>query len=126
MLIGIVAATIAAVALGLAPQPGFFGMPPSVAPTFFAMQFGGASGAAIATVVFVFLLIDMLDTSGTLTARRAPGASARRQGAPAQCAPGAGQRRGRATMIGAALGTSPVTAYIDERLGHPERRAHGG
>ncbi len=116
VLIGIVAATIAAVALGLAPQPGFFGMPPSVAPTFFAMQFGGASGAAIATVVFVFLLIDMLDTSGTLTAvahqaHLLDGKGHLPNARRALASDAAG------TMIGAALGTSPVTAYIESASG---------
>jgi AGZA family xanthine/uracil permease-like MFS transporter len=116
VLIGIIAATIAAVLAGQEAVPGLLSAPPSVAPTFLAMHFTGAGTGAIVTVVFVFLLIDMLDTSGTLTAvahqaklldpdGRLP--NARR----------ALTTDALGTMIGAALGTSPVTAYIESAAG---------
>jgi len=115
VLIGIVVATLAAVLLHLEPAPGLFALPPSLAPTALQMHFSGAP-ELIATSVLVFLLIDMLDTSGTLAgvaheaglldengrlpnARRALAADA------------------LGTMIGAALGTSPVTAYIESAAG---------
>ncbi len=112
VLIGIVAATVAAIASGLQPMPpAVLSLPPPLAPTALQMQFTGAAPAMIATVVFVFLVVDLLDTSGTLTAvaldengrlpraRRALGTDA------------------LGTMLGAALGTSPVTAYIESATG---------
>jgi AGZA family xanthine/uracil permease-like MFS transporter len=117
VLIGIVAATIAGMAAGLQPVPStIVGLPPSLAPTFVQMQFGGAAAGAIATVVFVFLLIDMLDTSGTLTAVAHQGNMLDAEGRLPRA------RRALATdaigtMIGAALGTSPVTAYIESATG---------
>jgi AGZA family xanthine/uracil permease-like MFS transporter len=116
VLIGIIAATIAAVLAGQEPVPGLVSTPPSVAPTFLAMHFTGAGTGAIVTVVFVFLLIDMLDTSGTLTAvahqAKLLDADGRLPNARRALTTDA-----LGTMIGAALGTSPVTAYIESAAG---------
>jgi AGZA family xanthine/uracil permease-like MFS transporter len=69
VLIGIVVATAAGMAAGLQPLPAaIVSPPPSLTPTFLQFHFTGAAAGLIATSVFVFLLIDMLDTSGTLTA----------------------------------------------------------
>ena len=115
VLIGIVGATIASVLLGMQATPALASLPPSIAPTFFQMQFGGGSGA-IATIVFVFLLIDMLDTSGTLTAVAHQGKLLDSKGHLPN-ARRALTSDAMGTMIGAALGTSPVTAYIESASG---------
>ena len=117
VLIGIVVATVSGIALGLQAAPtAIASLPPSLAPTFLQMHFTGAATGAIASVVFVFLLIDMLDTSGTLTAVAQQGNMLDAKGH----LPNA--RRALATdafgtMVGAALGTSPVTAYIESATG---------
>ncbi len=116
VLIAIMAATATAIVLHLEPLPAILSLPPSLRPTLLQMSFGGVSAGAIATAVFAFLLVDMLDTSGTLTAVAhqakllAPDGrlkNARR----ALAADAVG------TMIGAAIGTSPVTAYIESAAG---------
>ncbi|MDE2184843.1 MAG: NCS2 family permease [Alphaproteobacteria bacterium] len=116
VLIGILVVTIAAVGFGYQQAPGAVSLPPSILPTLFAMHFGGPAGSAVATSVLVFLLIDMLDTSGTLTAVAYEGKlldengrlpNARR----ALTVDAAG------TMLGAAIGTSPMTAYIESTAG---------
>ncbi|HEY0301140.1 MAG TPA: NCS2 family permease, partial [Rhizomicrobium sp.] len=117
VLIAIVAATAAAIWLHLSPLPGAaVALPPSLTPTFLQMSFGGASAGAIAVAVFSFLLIDMLDTSGTLTAVAQQAKLLEPDGRLRNA------RRALATdavgtMIGAALGTSPVTAYIESASG---------
>ena len=116
VLIAIMAATVAAVLLKLAPFGGVVSIPPSLAPTLVQMKFAGASGAAIALAVFSFLLIDMLDTSGTLTAVAHQADLLEKDGRLKNA------RRALATdaigtMIGAAVGTSPVTAYIESASG---------
>lgn len=116
VLIAILAATIAAVLLKLAPFSGVVSMPPSLAPTLLQMTFTGAPGTAIALAVFSFLLIDMLDTSGTLTAVAHQANLLEKDGRLKNA------RRALATdaigtMIGAAVGTSPVTAYIESASG---------
>jgi AGZA family xanthine/uracil permease-like MFS transporter len=112
VLIGIVAATL----IGESLPSALIGPPPSLGPTFLQMHFTGAAAGTIATVVFVFLLIDMLDTSGTLTAVAQQGGMLDKEGRLPQ-ARKALSVDALGTMIGAVLGTSPVTAYIESATG---------
>ncbi|HEY4943948.1 MAG TPA: NCS2 family permease [Rhizomicrobium sp.] len=117
VLIAIVAATVAAVLLHLSPAPTTpMAMPPSLEPTFLQIKFSGAAGGAIALAVFSFLLIDMLDTSGTLTAV-AQQANLLEPDGRLKNARRALAADAIGTMIGAVLGTSPVTAYIESASG---------
>jgi AGZA family xanthine/uracil permease-like MFS transporter len=111
VLIGIVAAAAAAIALHLTPMPVAVVSLPSLGPTALQMHFTGAAPAAIATVVFVFLLIDVLDTSGTLTAVALDETGKLPNARRALATDALG------TMLGATLGTSPVTAYIESATG---------
>jgi AGZA family xanthine/uracil permease-like MFS transporter len=116
VLIGILAATLAAITFSLQPIPQIVSLPPSIAPTAFQLHFSGAGIDVIAIAIFVFLLIDMLDTSGTLTAVAHQAQLLDKDGhlvnaRHALVSDAAG------TMIGAVLGTSPVTAYIESAAG---------
>lgn len=120
VLIGILAATVAGFALGLNSLASVAAAPPSLAPTFLQMHFtssgsGGAPIGVITSVVLVFLLLDLLDTSGTLTAVGHQAGLMKdgklKNARKALVSDAAG------TMIGAALGTSPVTAYIESAAG---------
>jgi AGZA family xanthine/uracil permease-like MFS transporter len=115
VLIGIIFATAVAIIGHFEKVPdAVISMPP--APSLFGLSFTGASAGAIASVVFVFLLIDMLDTSGTLTAV-ANQAKLLDQKGHLPHARRALTSDAVGTMIGAALGTSPVTAYIESAAG---------
>ncbi|MBV9045047.1 MAG: NCS2 family permease [Alphaproteobacteria bacterium] len=117
VLIAIVAAAIAAIVLKLSPMPGAaVSMPPSIAPTLVQMSFSGAATGTIAVAVFSFLLIDMLDTSGTLTAVAHQAKLLETDGG-LKNARRALMTDAVGTMIGAVLGTSPVTAYIESASG---------
>jgi AGZA family xanthine/uracil permease-like MFS transporter len=116
VLIGILAATAASLALGLSHLTRIVTPPPSIAPTFLQLHFaGGASSSALAGVVLVFLLLNLLDTSGTLTA----------VGHQAGLIENGRLKNARKAllsdstgiMLGAVLGTSPVTAYIESASG---------
>ena len=116
VLIGILAATACALALGLQPLPQLAAPPPSIAPTLMQMHFtGDVATSVLAGVVLTFLLLNLLDASGTLTAvgHRAglmeDGKLKNARKALVIDATG--------TMVGAALGTSPVTAYIESASG---------
>jgi len=115
VLIGIIGATVVAIALGLQYPPVVASAVPSLAPTWLAMRIDGA-GEAVLTSVLVFLLIDMLDTSGTLTAVAYQGNLLDEKGRLPN-ARRALTTDALGTMIGAALGTSPVTAYIESAAG---------
>jgi AGZA family xanthine/uracil permease-like MFS transporter len=115
VLIGILAATAAAMALGLVAVPVLAAAPPSIAPTFLQLHFTGAPIRVITGVVLVFLLLDLLDTSGTLTA--VGHQAGLMQDGNLKHARRALVSDATGTMIGAALGTSPVTAYIESAAG---------
>jgi adenine/guanine/hypoxanthine permease len=116
VLIGILGATIVSVWLGLQSVHGVAGLPPSIAPTFLAMHFTGAGTGAIASCIFVFLLVEMLDTSGTLTAVAHQGKLFDADGKLLN-ARRALTTDALGTMVGASLGTSPVTAYVESAAG---------
>jgi AGZA family xanthine/uracil permease-like MFS transporter len=120
VLIGIAAATLAAFALRLQPLPGFLSgsgaaLLPSMAPTFLQLHFTGAPASLLSAVVLAFLFLQMLDTSGTLTA----------VGHQAGLMENGRLKNLRkallcdstGTMVGAALGTSSVTAYVESAAG---------
>jgi AGZA family xanthine/uracil permease-like MFS transporter len=116
ILIGILAVTLAAVALGLTPFGGVVAAPPSIAPTFMQMDVGGALNMGLLTVVLTFFLVELFDASGTLIG------VAHRAGLLDQ--DGRLPRLKRALLAdstaiaaGAALGTSSTTAYIESAAG---------
>lgn len=116
VLIGILVVTLAGIALGVTEPPAdLFSPPPSIAPTFLTLHFSGL-WSLIATSVLVFLLVELLDTSGTLTAVAYQAGLLDKNGRLPNV------RRALTTdavgtMIGAALGSSPVTAYIESAAG---------
>ncbi|MBT6119049.1 MAG: NCS2 family permease [Rhodospirillaceae bacterium] len=117
IIIGILAVSIVGMILGISPPPSTFAsMPPSLAPTFFAFSFSDLATIGVLSIIFAFLLVDMFDTAGTLV-----GVAAR---ANLLDADGKLPRLRKAliadstaTMVGAALGTSPVTSYIESAAG---------
>jgi AGZA family xanthine/uracil permease-like MFS transporter len=115
VLIGILAATAAGMLFRLAPLPALAAAAPSLAATFLQMHFSGAPATAIAGVVLVFLLLDLLDTSGTLTA--VGHQAGLMENGKLKNARRALVSDATGTMIGAVLGTSPVTAYIESAAG---------
>jgi AGZA family xanthine/uracil permease-like MFS transporter len=122
ILIGILLATAAGWALGLAKiAPGTSSLADLTA-TAFKMDIGGAfhlqGGMALAMleIVFVFLFVDLFDNVGTLVAVT--------KKAGLQAPDGSIPRLNRilladsvATMAGAAAGTSTVTSYIESASG---------
>ena len=66
IIIGVIAVTLAAVALGLEPWHGVAAAPPSLAPTFLQMDIAGVFQLGLVTMVLTLLLVTILDTAGTL------------------------------------------------------------
>ncbi len=119
VMIGILLITIAAMAFGVqAPPDAATSLPPSLAPTWLQLHFDSpdVSETAIISTVLVFLLVVMLDTSGTLTAVAYQGNLLDENGKLPN-ARKALTTDALGTMLGAALGTSPVTAYIESSAG---------
>jgi len=116
LIIGVLAAAGAGIAFGVSPFFGAVSAPPSLGPTFLAMDLSDATHLGLGTVVFVFLFVVLFDNTGTLigVAHRAglldaEGRLPRADRAFATAALGA--------IGGAMLGTSSVTSYIESAAG---------
>ncbi len=116
ILIGIVFAYLAALALGLAPITAIASAPPSIAPVFLQLDFGALLNVAMVPVVLTFLFVVLFDNTGTLIGvARAAGMTK-----PDGSLPGLERALAvdsTSTMVGAALGTSTTTSYIESAAG---------
>lgn len=116
IIISVLVVTLVAIVFGYQPFEGIASPPPSIAPTFLQMNLSGAIHAGFLTIVFVFLLVDLLDTAGTLVSVAARANMLDAEGRlprlrKAMVADSA------ASIIGAALGTSTTTSYIESAAG---------
>lgn len=114
--LAILATTIAGVLLGITSFQGIASAPPSLSPTLFQLDLAGAIDAGLLAIIFALLFVDLFDTAGTLV-----GVSHR---AGLLTPEGKLPRLRRAlvadssaTMIGALLGTSNTTSYIESAAG---------
>ncbi len=116
VVIAVLGVTAAGVAAGVSPFGGVASFPPSLRPTFLALDIAGAFHIGLITVVFAFFFVDLFDNAGTLV--------------------GVGHRAGLldedgrmprlrqaltasslAAMAGALLGTSTTTSYVESAAG---------
>ncbi len=114
--IGVLAVTGAGVVWGASTWQGLVSAPPDPTPALLALDIAGALQTGMIAVILTFLIVDLFDTTGTLigVARQANLLDAE----------GRLPRINRAliadstgTVAGAALGTSPVTSYIESAAG---------
>lgn len=116
IMLTVIGVTAIAIALGLQAFKGIAAAPPSPLPTLLQMDIAGALQIGFVSIIFVFLLVDLLDTTGTLVsvAQRANMLDAEGKLPRLRKAMIADSS---ATMIGAALGTSTTTSYIESAAG---------
>lgn len=108
--------TLASVLTGHQKFEGVFAMPPSVGPVLLQMDLAGALNVGLVTVVFAFLFVDLFDNTGTLIALAHRGGFMREDGTVPRLR-GALIADSAAAMIGAAVGTSTTTSYIESASG---------
>ncbi|MDO4878541.1 MAG: NCS2 family permease [Neisseria sp.] len=115
IILGILAVTLLGIPLGLTQFKGIASSIPSIEPTLFAMDFNGLFSGSMVAVIFVFFLVDLFDSTGTLvgTTHRA-----------GLLVDGKLPRLKRALLAdstaivaGAAMGTSSVTPYVESAAG---------
>ena len=116
VIIGILVVTIVAIAAGQQKFGGIFDTPPSLAPVLLQMDLAGALQVGLVTVVFAFLFVDLFDNTGTLIALAHRGGFMRPDGTVPRLR-GALIADSGAAMIGAAVGTSTTTSYIESASG---------
>ncbi|MBN1269292.1 MAG: NCS2 family permease [Kiritimatiellae bacterium] len=114
-LIGILSAAVLAAILGKARFTGFVGLPKIEHTAILQMDFKQALSLTCLPFILVFLFMDMFDTVGTLV-----GVSQQAGLMQNNRLPRAGQALladAVGTVVGAALGTSTVTSYIESATG---------
>ena len=116
IILAILGTTAAGILFGVSEFKGVVSAPPSLAPTFLAMDLAGALEMGLIAIIFTFLFVDLFDNTGTLIG------VAHRAGLIGK--DGRIPRLGRAlisdssaAMVGAALGTSTTTSYIESAAG---------
>ncbi|CCG40248.1 NCS2 family permease [Magnetospirillum molischianum] len=116
ILIGILGTAAAGMAMGVSPFGGIVAPPPSIDPTFLAMDIRGALDLGLVAIIFAFLFVVVFDNAGTLVGL------AHRSGL--LDAKGKLPRTGRVLIAdalaatgGAALGTSSTTSFIESAAG---------
>nr|WP_315278269.1 NCS2 family permease [uncultured Acinetobacter sp.] len=115
IIISILVLTAISTALGLSEFKGVVGEIPSIAPTFMQMDFKSLFTASLIGVIFVFFLVDLFDSTGTLV-----GVSHRAgllQDGKLPRLKKALFADSSAIVAGAALGTSSTTPYIESSAG---------
>ncbi|MDV2484228.1 NCS2 family permease [Acinetobacter towneri] len=115
IIMSILVLTAISTALGLSEFKGVVGEIPSLAPTFMQMDFEGLFTASLIGVIFVFFLVDLFDSTGTLV-----GVSHRAgllQDGKLPRLKKALFADSSAIVAGAALGTSSTTPYIESSAG---------
>jgi len=121
LLLGIVITTLIGIPMGVTKYAGGSYLPPSVAPTLMQFSFGEifSSGKGIMdflVVMFTFLFVDMFDTVGTLIGCATKANLFTADGKIPNCkealfADAVG------TTVGAMLGTSTVTTFVESSSG---------
>ncbi len=118
MLVGIVAATIFGFFTGdvSLPEGAIVSLPPSIEPVFAKFEWANVLSLDMVIVVFVLLLVNLFDTVGTLIAVMSKIGGVDEEGnfpqmKKALFADAIG------TTVGAVLGTSTVTSYVESASG---------
>ncbi len=121
LLIGIFAATVAGIPAGVTqlPEGNLVSAPPSLAPIMFQFDFSQIFTIDMLIVLFTFLFVDMFDTVGTLVGVSSKAGMLDDKGR----VPRAKQALfadSIGTTVGAMLGTSTVTTYVESASGVAE------
>lgn len=118
---GIIATTIIGIPMGVSymPQNGIFSLPPSLAPVFMKFEWAEIFSFDMLIVMFTFLFVDIFDTVGTLIGVSSKAGMLDKDGKlpkvkEALLADAVG------TTVGACLGTSTVTTFVESAAGVAE------
>ena len=116
ILIAVLGVTAVGIALGISPFAGIVATPPSLTPTLLAMDVGGNFRLGAVSVILAFFFVDLFDSTGTLVGVANQAGLLRPDGTLPRL------RKvlladSLSVMAGAALGTSPVTSFIESAAG---------
>ncbi|PJI38698.1 NCS2 family permease [Ferrovibrio sp.] len=116
IMVSILVITVLGIALGLSKFNGIVSAPPSLAPTFLQLDIMGALSVGLVSIVFAFFMVDLFDNTGTLISIAPAAGMMDKDGKLKRIGP-AFITDSISCMVGAALGTSTVTSYIESAAG---------
>jgi adenine/guanine/hypoxanthine permease len=116
ILIGILGVAVLGFALGISDLDLAVSLPPDPSPTFLQMDLENALSIGILSVIFVFLFVDLFDTTGTLVGLAERSGMLDEKGRLPR-ANRALLADSSATVVGAVMGTSTTTSYIESAAG---------
>lgn len=116
LLIGILVTTVVGIPLGITNFSGIFSAPPSISPIMWQFEWGNVLSIDMAIVVLTFLFIDMFDTIGTLIGVSNRAGMVDENGNVLRINK-AFMADAVGTTVGAMLGTSTVTTYVESASG---------
>ncbi|MGF1685973.1 NCS2 family permease [Photobacterium japonica] len=116
VLISILVVTVLGILFGEIEYAGIMSMPPSIAPTFMQMDLSGAFEVGMISIVFAFLFVDLFDTAGTLVGVATKGNLLDKDGKLPRLNR-ALLADSTATSVGAVLGTSNTTSFVESVSG---------
>ncbi|CAM3029353.1 NCS2 family permease [Vibrio rarus] len=116
VMIAILAVTVLGLLLGDVQYHGIIATPPSIAPTFMQLDFAGVFEVGMISVIFAFLFVDLFDTAGTLVGV-ASKANLMTEDGKLPRLNKALLADSTATSVGALLGTSNTTSYVESTAG---------
>lgn len=116
MMLGILLTTLVGIPLGVTDFKGIVSQPESIAPIFCQFEWNNIFTLDMLVVVFTFLFIDMFDTVGTLIGVSTKAGMVDERGNIHRLGH-AFMADAIATTVGACLGTSTTTTYVESASG---------
>lgn len=116
LLIGILITTVVGIPLGITVLSNPVSVPPSLAPVFFKFEWSSIASIDMVICVLTFLFIDMFDTIGTLIGVSNRAGMVDEKGNIPKLKE-AFMADAIGTTLGAVLGTSTVTTYVESASG---------
>ena len=116
ILLGILAVTCAGMLAGLVTWQGLVSAPPDLAATFLQLDIAGALDVGMISVIAAFLFVNLFDTTGTLMGVAHRSGRVDGQGR-VQNLDRALKADSSSSVVGACLGCTPVTSYVESVAG---------
>ena len=116
ILLGILAVTCAGLLAGLVTYQGLVSAPPDMAATFLQLDIAGALDVGMISVIAAFLFVNLFDTTGTLMGVAHRAGLVDGQGTVRNL-DRALKADSSSSVVGACLGCTPVTSYVESVAG---------
>ncbi len=116
LLLGILVTTLIGIPMGITRFEGVFSMPPSIEPIFLRFEWGQIFTRDMVLIVFTFLFVDLFDTIGTLVGVASKVGMMDKNGKIYRLKQ-AFMVDAIGTTVGAMLGTSTISTFVESASG---------